>query len=190
VGSGHILLINRQAIKQVKVLKDTAEGRKTDPHTVPVSGFAGQVEIALRIEIPKECFCIIDGDQQPVSVFEGFSNPMANSENRDAGSKKRKFNEVEGRGSGENAMPVSVEGQQPDRAPPTIASGPRAWMLKRSMWRVKVKGQTLASNPAQTEANQTGGHAITIDKRTMVLVGIKLEGWSRESQFAKDIKWL
>ena len=174
VGSGKVLLINRQALKAVKCLKDAAEGRKTEPHNLP---FTSQTEIAIRVDIPNDCCCIIDGEMQPASIFEGTLTSATGNENGDGGTKKRKLSEVEGEELG-------------GKSNPTLGSigSPKAWILKRSMWRVKIRGQHLQTNSegsSQSVTQPTPG-----GKRFMVLVGIKLEGWSRESQFAKGIEWL
>jgi hypothetical protein len=172
VGDGKILLINRQANKGIKLLKETAEGRKAETHTQALLG--GRQEIALRIEIPTECHCVFDGKEESTTVFSSQSDPSTMKPQPESGEeshqeKKRKLNEV---------APTESPG-------PSVP--PRVFVLKRSMWRVKVRGQPppqLGSAAEQSKQTVAGG------KRTMVLVAIKLEGWTREKEFAKEIAWL
>ena len=66
VGGGRIMLLNRQALNSVIILKEAAEGRKTEAH--PGVMIAGQKEVAVKIEIPDECHCIFDGVEK--SAYE------------------------------------------------------------------------------------------------------------------------
>jgi hypothetical protein len=172
VGGGRILLINRQAIKSVKNLKETAEGRKSETH--PGALLGGHEEMAIRCEIPNECHCLLDGEEQPPSIFLSMSAPPppapAASENgEESSSKKRKLS----------------EGEQ-ESTSASVPSPPQPVLLKRSIWRVKVRGQPppASSEVAQSFSQPIGG------RRVMILVGVKLQGWSREREFSKELTWL
>lgn len=176
VGGGKILLVNRQALKAVIVLKETAEGRKSESHPGVLQG--GREEIAVRIEIPSECYCVFDGEEKSSSIFDSNSAPpiVPESGNGDEpAQKRRRTSESESAGmpGGENAKP----------------SGLSLNILKRSIWRVKVKGTppppSTNGQPVQPPAPPAAG-----GRRIMILVAVKLEGWSREREFAKEISWL
>jgi len=180
VGGGKILLINRQALKHVKLLKETVEGRKTETH--PGALLGGREEVAMRIDIPVECPCVFDEEDQR-SAIVGQSNTSAitttsTSENgQESALKKRKLSEIE-LPPGEIAVEM-----------PSSSGTVKAWILKRSIWRVKVRGQrppaTEDGTNAQGSTTSTGG-----GRRTMILVGVNLEGWRSEKQFSKELGWL
>src|SRR5271170_1874027 len=93
VGGGKIALINRQALKAVKLLKDTAEGRKSETHPGALNG--GQEEMAIRIEIPYGCYCVFDGEEKDVSIFDNPPAPTAPENGEELPSKKRRLTESE-----------------------------------------------------------------------------------------------
>ena len=171
VGGGKIILINRQALKAVKTLKESAEGRKSEAH--PGALLGGRQEMAIRIEIPNECYCLFDGQEQSVSIFDSIGPPFpppsapAASENwEDSPLKKRKLSDSVHEKSGNQ--------------------GPKAYTLKRSMWRVKVRSHPPPKGGTSQVSNQTVGGG----RRALVLVGVKLEGWTREKEFSQEISWL
>jgi hypothetical protein len=175
VGGGRIMLFFRQALNALITLKEAAEGRKTEAH--PAVIIAGQMEIAVKIEIPDECPCIFDSVERSVHDVENqiFDLPDVGSSEEGSGSKKRKLSEIAETG--------------PTTQWSETASGPgfpRAWMLKRSVWRVKIRGfpQPQQIMEGQPTTQPVGG------KRNMILVAVKLEGWSREREFSKAISWL
>jgi hypothetical protein len=175
VGGGKIMLINRQAVKPVKILKETAEGRKVETHAGALVG--GAEEMAIRIEIPNECHCMFDGEDRPPSMLlgTGLGPPVPPPENGEDSptAKKRKLSETETAGSDVTSS----------------INTPRVLVLKRSIWRVKVKGQppprAQSGEPSQPPSQPIGG-----GKRFMILVGVRLEGWTREKEFSKEISWL
>ena len=179
VGGGKILLINRAGLKGVKALKEAAEERKAE--TLP--GPSG-TELILRIEIPGECYCVIDGEERSSqSLFEGESRPPSvptvtpeNGENPPL--KKRKLDEPEPQEEAESVSdkPVTL---------PSARKTPKAYTLKRSMWRVKVREQSAPAPTTNTSQHQVAGR-----RRGMVLVAVKLEGWTREREYAKELVWL
>lgn len=175
VGGGKILLINRQAVKAVKTLKETAEGRKSETHPGVLLG--GQEEMVIRIEVPNECYCLFDGEEQSARIFGTASaGPSAAPENGDElPTKKRRLNEF---------IPESSTSE-----PPTSEKlVPIPYILKRSMWRVKVKGQpppTSKDGTTSQPLNQPIGGRLSL-----VLVAVKLEGWTGEREFTKEISWL
>ena len=182
VGGGKIMLISRQAIKGLITLKETAESKKSEPHQNILH--AGREEIAVRIEIPSECHCVFDGEEQSPTIFESNSVPPGTTsgngdETSSPAQKRRRINESDSAG-------VSVPTGGGDNTKP---SGPGVHVLKRSLWRVKVKGTppppSTNGNPAQPPAPTVAG-----GRRTMVLVAVKLEGWTREKEFTKEISWL
>jgi hypothetical protein len=69
----------------------------------------------------------------------------------------------------------------------TAAPEPKVVTLKRSIWRVKVKGQNL---PPSTEGGPQSTSALLAGRRAMVLLAVKIEGWTREKEFSKEIDWL
>ena len=169
VGGGKIVLINRQALKAVKTLKESAEGRKPETHTGALLG--GRQEMAIRIEIPNECYCLFDGEEQSVKMFDSTAPPFppppvaeVPTNEEELPTKKRKLSDSLQEESGNQ--------------------GPKAYTLKRSMWRIKVRGHP----PGATW--QSSNQALVGGRRALVLVGIKLEGWTRERQFSKEISWL
>jgi hypothetical protein len=168
VGGGKIVLINRQAVKPVKTLKEAADGRKSETYVQTLMG--GRQEVAIRIEVPNECYCVFDGEETSPRVFD--STTPGNGEDL---TKKRKLSESVTTGSTESTTPAILV--------------PKLHILKRSMWRVKVRGQP--SPPSQEGKtlqlpNQPGGGA----RRSLVLVAVKLEGWTGEREFSKEISWL
>ena len=182
VGGGRIILINRRAHKAVTLLKETAEGRKSEPHPSMLQG--GREEIALRIEIPPECHCVFDGEERSPRIFEANSVPLIASASGNGGEispvqKKRRISELDSAGG-------LVAGAGGNNSKPP---GPGIYILKRSMWRVKVKGTppapSTSGKPAQPPVPPIPG-----GKMAMVLVAVKLEGWSREREFSKEISWL
>src|SRR5271169_6823106 len=68
VGGGKVVLINRQALKPVQTLKEAAEGRKSETHVQAFMG--GRQEIAIRIEVPNECYCVLDGEDTSPRIFD------------------------------------------------------------------------------------------------------------------------
>jgi len=175
VGGSKILLINRQAVKPLTTLKECAEGRKTEPHFGPLNG--GKEELAVRIDIPDECFCQLDGVEREhgvLPVLQATSSPAIAPENGEESpvAKKRKMSE-----SG------SVASLAPS------AQIPQVWILKRSLWRIKIRGQPPPP-PALGGSTQLTTQSIGGGKRTMILVGVKLEGWTREKEFSREIPWL
>ena len=177
VGGGKILLVNRQAHKSVIVLKETAEGRKSESHPGALQG--GREEIALRIEIPSECHCVFDGEEQSPSIFESPSAPSsvpASGNGDEPAHKRRRTSELESVGLASGG----------DAAKP---AGPTLHILKRSIWRVKVKG-TPPPSSTNGQRGQPPAPPIGGGRRAMVLVAVKLEGWTREREFSKEISWL
>jgi len=175
VGGGRIMLINRQALNSVMKLKEAAEGRKTEAH--PGVLIAGQQEVAVKIEIPHECHCIFDGVERSAYDVENqiFDTVNATPEiigEEGSAMKKRKLSET-----AEVRATQSPESASPSNFPP------RVWMLNRSVWRIKVRGQ-----PPPVEGQPM--NQITGGKRNMILVAVKLEGWSKEREFSKEIGWL
>jgi hypothetical protein len=170
------MLINRQAVKPVKTLKETAEGRKVETHNGALVG--GAEEMAIRIEIPNECLCVFDGEDRSPSLLSGtgLGPPVPAPENGDEGlsAKKRKLSESETAG---------VEATSSNNPIPKVL------VLKRSIWRVKVKGQppplAPTGGPSQPPSQPSAG-----GKRFMILVGVRVEGWTREKEFSKEISWL
>jgi hypothetical protein len=149
----------------VKTLKETAEGRKAEPHPSVLMG--SQQELAIKIEIPNECHCVFDGKELFDLTFENISmGPAENGEEVSSPNKKRKLN----------------EGELPSRTPSESNSkdAARLWILKRSIWRVKIR----------THGGTNAAQAISSARRTMILVAVRLEGWSREREFSKEIGWL
>jgi hypothetical protein len=175
VGGGKIMLVNRQALNSIKTLKETAEGRKTETHSGHLPG--GQHEIAIRIEIPNECYVMIDG-QDGTGLLDPMppisSTPTAPPQNGGESpvAKKRKVGEA-----GDGVV-----------TPATAAvPEPKVVTLKRSIWRVKVKGQNL---PPSTEGGPQSTNVLLAGRRAMVLLAVKIEGWTREKEFSKEIDWL
>jgi hypothetical protein len=181
VGGGRILLVNRQALKPVKILKEAAEGRRSETHPRPLLG--GQQEMVIRIEIPNECYCLFDGEERSAAIFEdlqiGSSNVTTVADDANEGStlKKRRLNQSE---------PVETTMSQSTTKTNT---GPKAYILKRSMWRVKVRGQ-FSSPSSEGGTSQSSGLSSGAGRRELVLVAVKLEGWTREREFSKEISWL
>jgi hypothetical protein len=182
VGGGKIMLINRQAVRPVKTLKECAEGRKTEVHYGALNG--GHEEIAVRIDIPQECYCLFDGEEQCPALM-GAPSPSTitapapeNGEDSPA-TKKRKLSENQQRSSAAASEFTSLEKEVP-----------KALVLKRSIWRVKVRGQppppSPEGDPTQAPTQQTLGAG----RRIMILVAVKLEGWTKEKEFSKEIAWL
>src|SRR5208282_3966047 len=98
VGGGQIILINRQALKAVKTLKESAEGRKSETHPGPLLG--GRQEMAIRIEIPNQCYCLFDGEEQSAKMFYSTAPPLppapvaaAPENGEDLPTKKRKLSD-------------------------------------------------------------------------------------------------
>lgn len=180
VGGGKIMLINRQAVRAVKTLKECAEGRKTEVHHGALNG--GQDEIAVRIDIPQECYCLFDGEEQcPVLMGATATSatparPSENGEDSPA-AKKRKLSEDQQRSSAAPELP-SVEKETP-----------KSLVLKRSLWRVKVRGQLAQPSP-ESELTRPSRESPVTSRRVMILVGVKLEGWTKEKEFSKEIAWL
>jgi hypothetical protein len=171
VGGGKIVLINRQALKAVKAIKESAEGRKSETHPAALS--VGRQEMAIRIEIPNECYCLFDGEERSAKMFDSTGPPLppppvtAAPENaEDLPSKKRKLSD-------------SIQEESGNQSP-------KAYTLKRSMWRVKVKGHP----PPEGGTSQSSNQPVVGDRRALVFVGVKLEGWSGEKEFSKEISWL
>jgi hypothetical protein len=81
----------------------------------------------------------------------------------------------------EEAGPTSKKRKlNEDSTASDVKEPPRLWHLKRSIWRVKVRNAG-SNNPAQTTATP---------RRVMILVAARLEGWSREREFSKELGWL
>ena len=180
VGGGKIMLINRQAVRAIKTLKECAEGRKTEVHHGALNG--GQEEIAVRINIPPECYCLFDGEEHcPVVI--GTPSPSAITapapENGDdsPAAKKRKLSEDQQRLSSSEFTALEKE-------------VPKALVLKRGLWRVKVRGQPPPPIPEGDLAQPAAGQPLGAGRRVMILVGVKLEGWTKEREFSKEIAWL
>ena len=117
------------------------------------------------------------------SLFEGESRPPSvptvtpeNGENPPL--KKRKLDEPEPQEEAESVSdkPVTL---------PSARKTPKAYTLKRSMWRVKVREQSAPAPTTNTSQHQVAGR-----RRGMVLVAVKLEGWTREREYAKELVWL
>ena len=183
VGGGKILLIARQAIKAIITLKETAESRKSEGH--PNILLAGREEIAVRIEIPSECHCVFDGEEQSPTIFESNPDPISttsvsgNGDETSPAQKRRRISEADSAGV---AIPT---GGGENTKPPGLG----VHLLKRSIWRVKVKG--TPPPPSTTgKAGQPPAQTVAGGRRTMVLVAVKLEGWTREKEFSKEISWL
>jgi hypothetical protein len=179
MGAGKIMLINRTALNGMKALKEIAEDRKTEAR----AGVLGP-EFVVRIEIPGECHCVIDGTERiPESLFEGegaAAVPSVAGENAKTPSvKKRKFDETE-----EDREDATSTSQRIS----TVATRPKSYALKRSMWRVKVKGNSVPGSSAATTG--TYQQQVAAGRRNLVLVAVKLEGWTREREFAKELSWL
>lgn len=179
LGGGRILLVNRQALKSVKVLKETAEGRRSETH--PGVLFGGQHEMAIKIEIPNECYCLFDGEEKSAAVFEGLqigSSIVAaalEDANEVSAPKRRKLNSFEA---------VGAESTTTKSNP-----NPKAYTLKRSMWRVKVRERSIFQS-SEGRNSQSSSPFAGAGRRELVLVGVKLEGWSGEREFSKEILWL
>jgi hypothetical protein len=180
VGGGKIMLINRQAVRAVKTLKECAEGRKTEVHHGALNG--GQEEIAVRIDIPQECYCLFDGkEQSPVVMGAAATStlPARTSENgQDSPAMKKRKLSQDQRGSSASSELPSVDKEIP-----------KALVLKRSLWRVKVRGQLAQSSP-ESELTRPLSEPLATGRRVMILVGVKLEGWTKEKEFSKEIAWL
>ena len=174
VGGGKIMLINRQSLQWVMNLKEAAEGRKVEAHQGVL--FGGRDEIVVRIEIPNECYCVLDGIEQPSILFNTITAGPPNAAVPQGGeetvpNKKRRTSEA---GGSTNSLASETPSSQ-------------VIVLKRGLWRVKVKGQPQSTSPEGAVAsNQPIGEG----KRFMVLVGVKLEGWSRQREFVKELPWL
>ena len=171
VGGGQIVLINRQALKAVKTLKESAEGRKSETH--PGALLGGRQEMAIRIEIPNECYCLFDGEERSAKMFDSTGPrraPLpvtaAPENEEDLATKKRKLSDSVQEESGNQSL--------------------KAYTLKRSMWRVKVRGHP----PLEGGTSQSSNQNVGLGRRTLVLVGVKLEGWTGEKEFSKEISWL
>jgi len=179
LGGGKILSINRAGLSGMKVLKEAAEGRRAE--TLP--GPSG-TELIVRIEIPGECYCVIDGEEaSSESLFEGEGTPPSvvtvAAESRETPSvKKRKLDEAEPQGevASISDKPVTV---------PSAPKSPKAYTLKRSMWRVKVRAQSVAASTTSASQQQ-----LAAGRRGVVLVAVKLEGWTREREYARGLAWL
>jgi len=176
LGRGRIMLIHRQALNALITLKEAAEGRRTEAH--PSVMISGQKEVAVKIEIPDECYCLFDGVERSVYDIEHdiFDLAPPDTDTEGSSSKKRKLSEAT-----EERVTESLEIVQRSKLPA------RVWMIKRSVWRVKTKGQLP---PAQPPMEVQGTNPPIGSKRNMILVAVKLEGWSREKEFSKEIGWL
>ena len=179
VGGGKIMLINRQAVRAVKTLKECAEGRKTEVHHGALNG--GQEEIAVRIDIPQECYCLFDGKEQCPVLTGGpatSATPARPSENEEdsPAAKRRKLSEDQKLSSAGAELRSEKE-------------TPKALVLKRSLWRVKVRGQPAQPSP-ESEITRPSSESLVTSRRVMILVGVKLEGWTNEKEFSKEIAWL
>lgn len=174
VGGGKILLVNRSGLRGMKALKEAAEGRKSEV----MSGPSG-LELVLRVEVPGECYCVVDGvERSAESLFESTSGPSVAPENGETpGVKKRKLDGTEET----QATPLNSS------AIPPAPKIPKAFALKRSMWRVKVKGQSVE---APAGASNAAAQQAAAGRRAMILVAVKLEAWSREREYAKGLAWL
>lgn len=180
VGGGKIMLINRQAVRAVKTLKECAEGRKTEVHLGALNG--GHEEIAIRIDIPSECYCLVDGEEH-CPVIMGAASPSTitapapeNGEDNPA-AKRRKLSEDQQRSSTASEF-TALEKEVP-----------KALVLKRSIWRVKVRGQPPQPSP-DSNHQQPPNQPLGAGRRVMIFVGVKLEGWTKEKEFSKEIAWL
>lgn len=179
VGGGKIVLINRSGLKGMKTLKEAAEGRKTEIMSGPVGS-----ELVVRIEIPGECYCVINGEERSSeSLFEyegeaSSAQTTATANGETPSVKKRKFDETEEVGQETTSMTQNTS---------KVPSAPKAYSLKRSMWRVKVKGQSV---PPSTTTTNTPQQQVAAGRRGLILVAVKLEGWTRERDFVKELSWL
>jgi hypothetical protein len=177
VGGGKILLVNRSGLRGMKALKEAAEGRKTEA----MSGPSGP-ELVLRIEVPGECHCVVDGVERSAEALfesEGVLVPSVAPENGETPSvKKRKLD-----GSEETPQATASN----TSATPSAPKLPKAFALKRSMWRVKVKGQSV---PAPAGVANAAPQQAAAGRRALILVAVKLEAWSREREYAKGLAWL
>jgi hypothetical protein len=171
VGGGKVLLINRQAVNAVKTLKEVAEGRKSETH--PGALLGGKQEMAIKIDVPNECYCIYDGKQQSTNVLETATvEPSSGPENaEELSGKKRKLSDSTAKGATLGGLV------------------PKPRILKRSMWRVKVIGHPSPKSE-DGKASQPPSQTVAGGRLNMVLVAVKLEGWSCEREFAKEISWL
>jgi hypothetical protein len=185
VGGGKVMLINRQQLNAVKLLKESAESKKTETH--PGRYLGGAQELAIRIEIPVECFIMCDGnecsglfEEKHLPTVPPTENGDVTSENGDGGSaiKKRKLSES---AEGRSVMATTAQGAG--------SQVPRFWTLKRSIWRVKVKEQPPPPSSGGGPSHPPG-QPVAGGKRVMILVAVKLEGWTDEKEFAKEIPWL
>jgi hypothetical protein len=180
VGGGKIMLINRERVDVVKCLKETAEGRKSETHAPHVLG--GRQEFAIRIEIPNECYIVVDGEECIECPLSDVKRPAPTTtvpENGEAIAEQ-------GEGSALKKRKLSEVGEE---RPTTTETRPRILTLKRSIWRVKVKGQPPPASPGGGPS-QPPKPPIAGGRRTLVLVAIKLEGWTKEKEFSKEMKWL
>jgi len=180
LGGGKILSINRAGLNGMKVLKEAAEGRTAE--TLP--GPSG-TELIVRIEIPGECYCVIDGEEASrESLFEGEGTrpsvvTVAPESGETPSVKKRKLDEAEPQGEVASIL------DKPVILPSAPPKSPKAYTLKRSMWRVKVRAQSAAASTTNASQQQLGA-----GRRGVVLVAVKLEGWTREREYARGLAWL